>query len=131
MNGPPENAPEPPEEGGLVMLKPGDGIRWAVGSSDGFRSSTWRFWGNKKGDCYMSVRVLGGTFKMSFHGDRRCHSAFTTEYVQRVSLARSRFMDQWTLPDEMIVKGLQVLTPVSELRVFEEDNEKLMKWLPP
>jgi hypothetical protein len=113
------------------MLKRGDGIRWAVGSSDGLRSSTWRFWGNKKGDCYMSVRSLGGMFKMSFHRDRRCHSALTSEYAKGTSLERSRFLDKWALPDEPIVKAFQVVTPTAELRAFHEDEKKLTKWLPP
>ena len=40
-----------------------DGVRWAVGEQNGRRSSTYRFWGNKKGDFYLAARSIGGSLK--------------------------------------------------------------------
>jgi hypothetical protein len=77
------------------------GIRWAVGSPDGRRSSTWRLWGDKKGDVYLSMRSQGGRLKASFHRDRHCSVGFTKEYE---SIAKERFgadsrhWERWRLP---------------------------------
>jgi hypothetical protein len=110
------------------------GLRWAVGSSDARRSSTWRLWGNKKGDIYVSARSLGGVLKASFHRDGRCHIGFTSEYVEtakkRFSHFRGRLWDKWTLPEAPIVRAFQVVIPEPELRPFPVDDESQMKWLP-
>lgn len=114
----------------LVELRAGEGIRWAIGSSDGLRSSTWRFWGNKKGDFYLSVRSLGGTFKTSLHRDRRCQTGFTKEYATRTALERGRHFDRWELPDELLTTAFQVVTPARELSRFRASDKQPMKWLP-
>jgi hypothetical protein len=113
----------------LTQLKPGDGVRWAVGSPGGPRSSTWRFWGNKKGDFYLSVRALGGTFKTSLHRDRRCQTGFTKEYSTINPLGRERHLDRWALPDAPIVKAFQVIVPANELTEFPAEDKDPMKWL--
>ncbi|SRR6266516_3172240 len=110
------------------------GLRWAVGAADGKRSSTWRLWGNKKGDAYVSARSLGGVIKASFHRDGRCHIGFTSEYVEtakkRFSHFRGRLWDKWWLPEGSIVRAFQIVVPESELRSFQADDESQMKWLP-
>ena len=45
-----------------------DAIRFALGSVGGARSSTWRVWGNKKGDFYLATRTLGGIGPRSWTG---------------------------------------------------------------
>ena len=110
----------------------GNALRWAVGSLTGLRSGTWRLWGNKKGDVYLSMRALGGLFKGSFHRDGKCHMGFTSEYSET---ARRRFGDKerhwmkWRLPDQPMVRAIQIVVPASELRAFE-NNEKEMHWIP-
>jgi len=125
---PNDNDMNPRDE--LVELKPGEGIRWAVGTRDGLRSSTWRFWGNKKGDFYLSVRALGGTFKTSLHRDLRCHTGFTSEYAAIRTLKRERHLDRWEIPDHPLVKAFQVITPPNELAKFPAEDKDPMKWLP-
>lgn len=96
----------------------------------GKRGSTWRFWGNKKGDFYLSVRTLGGILKTSFHRDRRCHTGFTSTYANENKLEGSWHIDRWEIPDEPFVKALQVVTPVGELEEYKSAEATPMKWLP-
>ena len=109
-------------------------VRWAIGSSDSPRSSAWRMWGNKKGDVYLSVRSLGGILKTSFHRDRKCHTGFTSSYAdtarENFEDVVSRHVDEWTLPDEPVVRAVQVLVPASELRVFDSREANQTKWMP-
>ena len=114
-------------------LHPRDGIRWAVGSIDGNRSSTWRLWGDKKGDVYLATRSLGGRLKVSIHRDRRCSIGFTKEFEAEAKLrfgAPSRHWERWTLPDVPVVKALQVLIPDSELATFSAKESDPMAWIP-
>lgn len=109
------------------------GIRWAVGAPDGPRSSTWRLWGNKKGDVYLSVRNLGGIVKASFHRDRRCQVGFTAEYAETAKQrfgTTKRHWERWVLPSEPVVRAVQVVVPASELVPFEAAESPNMKWLP-
>jgi hypothetical protein len=110
------------------------GLRWAVGTPDGPRSSIWRLWGNKKGDVYLSVRSLGGILKASFHRDRRCQVGFTSNYtetaIQRFG-ARSRHWERWVLPEAPTVRAVQIVVPANELVPFGANDASQMKWLPP
>jgi hypothetical protein len=109
------------------------GIRWAVGSFDGPRSSTWRLWGDKKGDVYLSMRSLGGVIKASFHRDRRCSVGFTSEYHAEARArfgVQSRHMSRWTLPEKGVVRAAQILIPNDDLLPFEEIDAAQMRWLP-
>jgi hypothetical protein len=109
-------------------------IRWAIGSSDGPRSSTWVLWGNKKGDIYVAVRSLGGKIKASFHRDGKCHVGFHSDYADTASRrfgVAKRLWEKWRLPDDPIVRVLQVLVPHSELRSFADRNPTAdVTWLP-
>lgn len=107
------------------------GIRWAVGTKEGVRSSTWRLWGDPKGDVYVAVRNLGGVIKASFHRDRRCHVGLTAEAAQRQGQdATARHFERWRLPDTSVVRVAQVIVPHEELRAFSNDEADAMKWLP-
>jgi len=108
-------------------------IRWAIGSSDGLRSSTWRLWGNNKGDIYVAPRSLCGVTKASFHRDGRCQVGFTENYATTASRrfgVQSRHWQKWRLPNEPLVRVLQILVPHSELRSFPERKPRNITWLP-
>jgi hypothetical protein len=111
-------------------------VRWAIGAADEPRSSTWRLWGNKKGDIYAAVRSLGGITKASFHRDGRCQVGFTEGYAatasRRFGAAASRHWERWQLPPDPIVRILQLIVPSSELRPFVDANphRRGMIWLP-
>jgi hypothetical protein len=117
-----------------VELEETDRTRFAVGSPAGVKSSTWRFWANKKGDFYLATRTLGGILKTSFHRDGRCHTGFTTEYqAKKNSLApldSSRHLDVWHLPEESSVCACQILIPGGELRVFPAQDPGRVTWIP-
>ncbi len=109
-------------------------LRWAVGWSDGPRSSVWRLWGNKKDDIYVAVRSLGGTTKASFHRDGRCQVGFTDKYLVTASrrfAVQSRHREKWRLPSNQAVRILQVLVPHSELRSFIDRNPRDVTWWTP
>jgi hypothetical protein len=104
----------------------GNAIRWAIGSPDGPRSSTWRLWGNKKGDFYLSVRALGHIVKSSFHPDGWCSIGFDRQYLPKMRArfpqAHSRHWRRWQLPDSPLARALQVVIPTSELRSYALDD---------
>lgn len=109
------------------------GIRWAAGAPSGPRSSTWRLWGDKKGDVYLSMRSQGGRIKASFHRDRRCSIGFTSEFHEEARErfgVQSRHMARWTLPDSEVVRVAQILIPGDDLVAFEEGDNAQMRWLP-
>lgn len=115
-------------------LHPRDGIRWAVGAIDAKRSSTWRLWGDKKGDVYLAMRSLGGQLKVSIHRDRRCSVGFTKEFESEAKErfgTNSRHWERWTLPDAPVVKAAQILVPDSELAAFPAKESDPMAWIPP
>ena len=110
-------------------------ICWAIGSSDGPRSTAWFLSGNKKGDIYVSVRSLGGTIKASFHKDGRCQMGFTEAYaptaIRRFTSPSGRHWETWQLPANPLVRILQVIVPHSELRSFIDRNPSPdLVWLP-
>jgi hypothetical protein len=112
----------------LTVLRHSEGIRWAVGDANARRSSTYRFWGNKKGDFYLSVRSLGGFLKTSLHRDGRCHTGLTSEYAAQRGVA-VRHLDRWTVPLDQMVKAVQVMVPEHDLAVFGSDDKDPMRWL--
>jgi hypothetical protein len=106
-------------------------FRWAIGSSDGPRSSAWRLWGNPKGDIYVAIRSLGATFKASFHKDGRCQVGFTEAYADTRGLAvPSRHWETWQLPADPVVCVLQVMVPHADLRPFIDRKPQELTWLP-
>ena len=114
-------------------LHPRDGIRWAVGARDGRRSSTWRLWGDKKGDACLAMRSLGSQLKVSVHRDRRCNVGFTKEYegtARERFGATSRHWARWTLPEGSVVRAFQVVVPDSDLAEFSSEEAEPMVWIP-
>lgn len=86
------------------------------GSPTGPRSSTWRFWGNKKGDFYVSVRPLGGIVKTSFHRDGRCHTGLTGTYAESIGRAAERHWDRWDLPADAATRALEIADDCGSVR---------------
>ena len=115
-------------EWSLTNLRPSEGIRWAVGEQAGRRSSTFRFWGNKKGDFYLSARSLGGSLKTSLHRDGRCHTGFTSDYAAKHAIV-ARHMDRWEVPLDRLVKAVQVMVADTDLAAFPSDDKDPMRWL--
>ena len=106
-------------------------FRWAIGSSDGPRSSAWRLWGNPKDDIYVAIRSHGGKIKASFHRDGQCQVGFTRDYAASRGLAvPSRHWEKWQLPADPVVRVLQVMVPHSELRSFIDRKPQDLTWLP-
>jgi hypothetical protein len=109
-------------------------IRLAIGSDEKCESSIWRLWTNHKGDVYLSVRVLGGIYKMSLHRDGKCQFGFTAQYEDTAGErfgVKERHLELWELPDENIVRAVQILIPASELRNVNIDDSKKITWLKP
>jgi hypothetical protein len=110
-----------------------DGIRFAVGEPNGRRSGTWRLWGDKKGDVYLSMRTCGRMLKASFDRDRRCSVGFTSEYEK---IAKERFKvanrhwERWKLPDGEVVRLAQIVFPDSDLVSHDAKDGDPMRWLP-
>lgn len=110
-----------------------EAIRFAVGSINERRSSTWRLWGNKKGDTYLSMRSLGGQLKASIHKDRKCQVGFTKVY-ESVAMERfgatNRHWERWVLPEGNVVRAIQILIPDSELEIFSTQEKDSTLWIP-
>lgn len=86
---------------------------------------TWVLWENKKGDIYVAQRSLGGITKASFHRDGKCHVGFHSDYADTASRrfgVAKRLWEKWRLPDDPVVRVLQVLVFHSELRLFADRN---------
>lgn len=113
----------------------GNAIRWVIGTPGGPRSSTWRLWGNKKGDFYLSTRSLGGTVKASFHRDSRCSIGFTDRYhakaQARFPQVRSRHWRKWQLRYSPFARAVQVVVATSELRSYSSDEVRGTVWIAP
>jgi len=109
----------------------GNGIRWGIGMPDGPRGSIWRLWGNKKGDFYLAVRIMGGILKTSFHKDGNCHSGLTGPFAKAQGV-KWRHMDRWRVDTQDAARVIQVLTPGPDLRTFDlAKSAKDAAWLPP
>lgn len=107
------------------------GLRWAVGTSNGPRSSTWRCWGNHL-----------ASHRSQPLDERRCEtrrSAGWTSSSRRATAPRgirrppcfSRHMDRRTLPLDVRTCAIQILAPASELRMFRPASEAQMRWVAP
>lgn len=115
-------------------------IRLCIGEPHGPRSSTWRIWSNpNKSDVYVTVRNLGGTFKVSLHESGNWRFGF----VDAAAAAHRGFIDagadravhKWERPEaiERVTKGLEIIVPRSELRATPsaDDDDPKVIWLSP
>jgi hypothetical protein len=80
----------------------------------------------------VSVRVLGGIYKMSLHKDGKCQFGFTDQYADSAEErfeVKERHLERWKLPDEKVVRALQILIPALELREIDVGEAKEVTWL--
>jgi hypothetical protein len=90
--------------------------------------------GKQERDIYVAERSLGGIIKARFHRDGKCQVGFHSDYAdtasRRFGIAK-RLWEKWRLPDDPVVRVLQVLVPHSELRSFADRNPTAdVTWLP-
>jgi hypothetical protein len=114
----------------IIPLKPAGGIRFAAGDPTGLRSTTFRVWGNKKGDIYLAARPIGDAVKASLHRDGRCHVGFSEPYAMKHGIEQ-RHMERWRVPLDVSATPIQVAIPVADLRPFTADDKQPMYWIAP
>jgi hypothetical protein len=111
-----------------------DAIRWAVGTVTGRRSCTWRLWGDKKGDIYISMRTIGSQLKLSIHRDKQCQFGYTSEYATEAAAngrrIQTRVLERWALPEHPVVRAVQIVIPDAELDTFTIPEKNPMRWIP-
>lgn len=79
------------------------------------------------------MRSLGSQIKVSFHRDRRCHVGYTAQFAKEAANrfgADSRHWERWTLPEQPVVRAIQIVVPDSELEVFVSEEKNPMRWIP-
>jgi hypothetical protein len=110
-----------------------DSLRWAVGGNGKLRSSTWRLWGNKKGDIYLALRSLGGVLKTSFHADGNSYVGFTKDFADKSAEEfeiERRHWAWWRIPEVPLFCAAEILIPFDHLTVFVSDESPQTAWLP-
>ncbi len=115
------------------------GIRFALGTPDGPRSTVWRVW--VSGDeVYIAARGIGDEMKVSLHSSGTWRYAFTEKHLARekplIDAERDRAVDRWRRPHEFApgwTRAFSILIPTSELVassvVVEKPNDII--WLDP
>lgn len=90
------------------MPTKGSTVRFAVGSPDGAKSSTWRCWtpGKGKGDVYLSPRHMTGTYKLSLHESGAWQVGLTRYYKEKMIqegrwLGGSRLQAEFSAPQQL------------------------------
>jgi hypothetical protein len=101
------------------------GIRFAVGSPTGARSSVWRVWmNNRRDDVYIAARSLASQLKVSLHPEF-WYFGFTKPYAERNAHTLpdgfdrkraiwdrpSEFGPGWTRAFSIVVPATEVVTP--------------------
>lgn len=80
------------------------------------------------------MRRLGGAIKASFHRDGNCYVGFTSDYAETALLrfgVTKRLWEKWRLPNDPVVRVLQILVPSSEVRFFADYYPTTdVTWLP-
>ncbi len=115
------------------------GVRWAVGTPNGPRSTIWRAWTNGS-DIYIAPRPVAGDMKISLHAGGNWRSAFTQQHMERanplIPRERDRAVDKWKRPPEFAsgwTRGFTIIVPGSEVRESEVvlDEPHKIVWLDP
>jgi hypothetical protein len=116
---------------------PGGYIRFAVGSSAGLRSATWRVWSAKHtADVYMAMRTLAGTKKISFHKTGSWSDSFVAseKVLSQLPAGMSRHIDIWQKPEPFgggWYRGYEVIVPWTELRSWAAAEHGDIEFAPP
>jgi hypothetical protein len=84
--------------------KPGESIRWAVGTPDGPRSQSWSLFGSTNhDDVYLGPRSQTHAIKLSLHRSGRWRMAWTKKYAKSVGMPddMDRMLTRWDPPEEI------------------------------
>jgi len=120
------------------MARGRDAIRFAVGTPDGARSSTWRVWASRDSSVFVSTRPIGGHLKASLHSSGRWRIEFTdpAEAARIGAPPGDRAFDKFTPPPEVapgVRHGITVVIPwlAVGLPPHHKPEEGKITWLPP
>jgi hypothetical protein len=100
------------------------GLRFAVGSPDGARSTVWRLWLNdRRDDVYLAPRPIAGVLKLTLHVEPGVwRFAFTRQHVEAgspfVPPGTDRAMDEWSPPQDFAdgwQRAFVLIVPASEV----------------
>lgn len=115
-----------------------DAIRFAVGTPDGARSSTWRVWASSDSSVFVSTRPIAGHLKVSLHSSGRWRIGFTDPAAAaRIGAPpRDRAFDKFTPPPDVVPgvrHGVTVVIPwlAVGLAPHHKPEEGKIAWLAP
>jgi hypothetical protein len=113
-------------------------LRFAVGTPDGPRSSTWRVWVGHDGSVFVSTRTPGGHLKVSLHASGRWRIVFNElDAAPRIgALAGDRAFDKFTRGLEIrpgVRHGVMIVIPwlAAGLPPARPPDEERICWLAP
>ncbi len=112
-------------------------LRFAVGSANGPRSGVWRLWLPRHGqDIYCGLRSIAHRFKVSLHGNGRCHAALQSDIADDYpGGVPNRFLKVWEAPE--VEPGLslpfRLCIPSTQLDIapIVEKPSRPITWLQP
>jgi hypothetical protein len=131
----------PPERSSLYSFMGGKQqvLRFAVGSSDGPRSRTWRLWvPDGKSDVYASSRRLSASVKVSMHEPGPSRYALTSQWVKTTGFEApegedERMAKEWNRPrtgKSHAVRPLTLVVPWSEVMERPGSESEKVHWTP-
>jgi hypothetical protein len=116
-------------------------LRFAVSSTIGPRSRTWRLWvPRRKSDVYISGRSLGDSVKVSLHEPGPSCFALTTEWVRRTGFQAPEGRDlrlavEWEpprpRPPRQIARPFSIIVPCDEVLDRGMPETGQVVWVPP
>jgi hypothetical protein len=110
-------------------VPPGGTLRFAVGSVDGPRSSTWRVWSARNTtDVYLAPRSIAGVQKISLHETGSWSHSFVSDEKAApfVAPGSPRHVEIWQRQAEFSAgwsRGYVVMVPWTELRLWPEREQ--------
>jgi hypothetical protein len=113
-------------------LPPGQGFRFAVGSTDGPKSTVHRIWTAKNSsDIYLAGVPTAGTMKISLHESGHWqHSFLSNVAMEYVSTNVERHVDKWQRPNCFMpgwTRCYCITVPRTELRHIDIDGANV-RW---
>jgi len=110
-------------------------IRFAVGSKNDLRSSTWIIFGSDgKSDIYLSPILITNDIKVSLHESGQYHLGFqhtSPFFLKNKSQLFYRYRNTWSRPKELIqgmTLAFRIFIATSELDFLTSDTSKSINW---